>query len=230
MQRFYRFILLAGFLASSHLSAQTQRMPTQPMQSQPAQFSKFEFFGGYLDSGEFPYTDFKFTGFNLPGDFGTHHGFDLAIIRNLNRRAGIKGEFSTHFQSNDFQVNVCVTTPCVPVLQSGKLSPRLYSFLGGPELKLGNRSWRFAPFTHALFGIAHATTTFKTAGSALTLAQTTSETGFAMAFGPGLDVRMARRLSLRTSVDFNPKWVGRDDAGARQVQKDLRLAAGILFH
>jgi hypothetical protein len=51
-----------------------------------------------------------------------------------------------------------------------------------------------------------------------------------MALGGGVDIRMTRRFSLRTSLDFNPKWVGRDDNGARQVQNDLRLAVGILFH
>ncbi|HKD80749.1 MAG TPA: hypothetical protein VKH81_13710 [Candidatus Angelobacter sp.] len=200
----------------------------QPPQS--VELPKLEFFGGYLDTGEAPYSDFKFTGFSLPGDFGTHHGLEAAVIRNLNRRWGIKGEFAAHFQGETFQVNVCTQTPCVPVLQNSKLNPRLYSFLGGPEVRLGDRRWRFAPFTHALFGAAHATATFKTSGSALNLSQTTSETGFAMALGGGLDVRMARRFSLRTAVDFNPKWVGRDDAGGRQVQKGLRLAAGILFH
>jgi hypothetical protein len=51
-----------------------------------------------------------------------------------------------------------------------------------------------------------------------------------MAFGGGTDLRISRRFSFRTSLDFNPKWVGRDDAGARQVQNDLRLAVGVLFH
>jgi hypothetical protein len=214
------------FLASSLSFTQTQ--PMQP--PQPIEAPKFEFFGGYLDTGEAPYSDFKFTGFSLPGDFGTHHGLEAAVIRNLNRRLGIKGEFAAHFQDETFQVNVCTQTPCVPVLQNGKLAPRLYSFMGGPEVRLGNRSWRVAPFVHTLFGVAHASATFKTTGSALNFSQTTSETGFAMALGGGVDVRMARRFGLRTSIDFNPKWVGRNDAGERQVQKGLRLAVGILFH
>jgi len=229
MQRLYILILLGTFLASLRLSAQTQ-MQAQAMQTQPSQFSKLAFFGGYLDAGEFPYTDFKFTGFTLPGDFGTHHGFDLAIIRNLNRRLGIKGDFSAHFQRHTFPVNVCLQTPCVPVQQTAELNPKLLNFLVGPEFALADRRRRLAPFAHALFGLAHTTATFKTSGSVFNSSQTTTETGFAMAFGPELDMRIARRFSLRTSVDFNPKWVGRDDAGTRQVQKDLRLAVGVLFH
>jgi hypothetical protein len=219
MPRFYLWILLTVF-ASFTAWAQT-----------PApEFRKLEFFGGYVDSGEFPYNEFRFTGFSLTDDFGAHRGAEFSVIGNLNQRFGIKGDFSAHFKSNAFPVNVCVQTSCVPVPQNAQLNPRMFNFLGGPEIKLGNRRWRFTPFTHALFGIAHTTATFKTSGSAFNLSQTTTETGFAMAFGGGLDVRMARRFSLRTSLDFNPKWVGRDDNGARQVQNDLRLAVGVLFH
>src|SRR5215472_206934 len=138
-------------------------------QSPPPQVPKFEFFGGFLDTGEFPYSDFKFTGFTLPGDFGTHHGFEVSVIRDLTPRVGIKGDFAAHFQSNSGAVNVCVQTPCVPVQQSAQLNPRLFTFLGGPEIRLGNRRWRVSPFTYALAGIAHASAAFKISGSAFNL-------------------------------------------------------------
>jgi hypothetical protein len=199
-------------------------------QAQSALPGRLEFFGGYLDAGEFPYNEFRFSGFSLPSDFGTHRGMEFSITRDLNQRFGIKADFSTQFQGNSFPLNVCLQTPCVPIEQTGQLHPKLFNFLGGPEIKLGNRSWRFAPFTHALFGVAHTTSRFNTSGGAFTLSQTISETGFSMAFGGGTDLRISRRFSFRTSLDFNPKWVGRDDAGARQVQNDLRLAVGVLFH
>ena len=220
MLRSHIWALLVTILVSSVSLAQTAA----------PEFSKWEFFGGYLDTGEFPYSDFKFAGFTLPGDFGTHHGFETSVIRALTPRIGIKGDFSAHFQSNSFPVNVCLQTPCVPVQQGAQLNPRLLNFLGGPEVTLGNRRWRVSPFTYALAGLAHATATFKTSGSAFNLNQTTSETGFAMAVGGGVDTRITRRLAVRTSLDFNPNWVGRDDNLARQVQKDLRFAVGVLFH
>ncbi|HEY6307208.1 MAG TPA: outer membrane beta-barrel protein [Candidatus Angelobacter sp.] len=220
MLRSYLWALFATVLVSSSALAQ----------SEAPELPKLEFFGGYLDSGEFPYNEFRFTGFSLPGDFGTHHGLEVSVIRDLNQRFGIKGDFSAHFQNNAFPVNVCSQTPCVPVPQTAQLNPRLFNFLGGPEIRVGNRRWRFAPFTYTLFGIAHTTATFKTSGNAFNLSQTTTETGFALAVGGGVDVRVTRRFSLRTSLDFNPKWVGRDDNGARQVQNDLRLAVGVLFH
>ena len=220
MRRIYLSALLMVLFASQSF-AQTQR--TLP--------GKLELFGGYLDSGEFPYTDLKFTGFSaLPADFGTHRGVEVSVIRDISRHFGVKGDFSANFQSHGFPLNVCLQNPCSPVAQSGELIPRLFNILAGPEIKLGNRKWRTAPFTHALFGVAHATATVRTSGSALNLSESLSETGLAMAFGGGVDVRLSRRFSARTSLDFNPKWVGRDDNGARQVQNDLRLAIGVLFH
>jgi opacity protein-like surface antigen len=219
--RHHIWILLAALLLSSVSRAQ----------SSPPEVPKFEFFGGFLDTGEFSYSDFKFTGFTLPGDFGTHHGFEVSVIRDLAPRFGIKGDFSAHFQNNSGAGNVCLQTPCVaPVQEVAQLNPRMFTFLGGPEIRLGNRRWRVSPFTYALAGIAHASATFKISGSAFNLSQTSTETGFAAAVGGGVDVRITRRFSARTSVDFNPNWVGRDDSGARQVQKDLRFAVGVLFH
>ena len=71
-------------------------------QTQSALPGRLEFFGGYLDAGEFPYNEFRFSGFSLPSDFGTHYGMEFSIIRELNQRFGIKADFSTQFQSNSF--------------------------------------------------------------------------------------------------------------------------------
>ena len=193
-------------------------------------YPKFEVFGGYLDSGEFPYNVFHFgQGTTLESDFGTHHGLEASLIRNLNRYFGLKGDFSAHFHHDHGPVNVCLQAPCSPITQSADLNPKLFNFLGGPEIKKRNHT-RFTPFAHALFGVAHTTATFKTAGSAINLSVKTSETGVAMAFGGGLDLRLTRRFSYRTSLDYNPKWVGRDENGSRQSQNDLRFSVGVLLH
>lgn len=196
-------------------------------------YPKYELFAGYLDSGEFPYNEFRFGNgagqFSVPSDFGTRRGLEVSFARNLTRHFGFKGEFSAQFHRDEFTVNACVQTPCVPVVQNAELSPRLFNFLGGPEIKARNHT-RFTPFAHALFGVAHTTATFKTSGAAINLSLNITETGFSTAFGGGLDVRIARRFSFRTVTDFNPKWVGRDDSGVRQVQKDWRASVGILIH
>jgi opacity protein-like surface antigen len=203
--------------------------------SNDSQFPKYEIYAGYLDSGEFPYNVFRFPVGNgaviSESDFGTHHGFDASFTRNFAKYIGIKGDFSAHFHHDEGTGNfmvACGQTTCV-VSQPVELTPRLFNFLGGPEFKLRNHT-RFTPLAYGLFGVAHTTSTFKTSGSTLNLSLNTTETGFAMAFGGGLDIRITRRISFRMTTDFNPKWVGRNDNGARQVQNDLRFSVGILFH
>ena len=207
----------------------------QAQKANESQFPKNEFYGGYLNAGEFPYNVFRFPVGDgtvvTENDFGTKRGFELAFTRNLNRRIGIRGEFSAQFHRDEgtgtFPVP-CGATTCT-VSQPVKIAPKLFNFLGGPEIKFRNHT-RFTPLVYGLFGVAHTTATFATSGAALNLTLNTAETGFSMAFGGGLDVRIHRRFSIRTTLDFNPKWVGRDDNGARQIQNDLRLSVGIVFH
>jgi len=195
-------------------------------------YPKIEVYGGYLYSHDSPYSVFNFgQGIEVESSYATHHGLEAAVIVNVNRHLGFKGDFSAHFHHDEFTANACLS-PCVntPIVkQPAELNPRLFNFLGGPEFKNRNHT-KFTPFAHALFGIAHARATFKTSGSAFTLIAERSENGFAMAFGGGLDIRLARRFSLRASGDYNPVWVGRDDDGRRQGQNDIRVSLGVLFH
>jgi len=208
---------------------------SQAQKASENQFPKIELSGGYLYTGEFPYNVFRFPIGNgavvLESDFGTRRGFALSFTRNLNRRIGFRGEFSAQFHHDEGTGNFmaqCGTAIC-PVSQPIELTPKLFNFLGGPEIKFRNHT-RFTPLVYGLFGLAHTTATFSTSGTALNLNLLTTETGFSMAPGVGLEVRISRRFSLRTTLDFNPKWVGRDDNGARQVQKDLRAFIGVVFH
>ena len=216
----YRLIFAAFLMTcfASLLMAQNASSQSYP---------RIEVFAGYLYSHDTPYTVFDFgTGTEVESSFATHHGVEASVIRNLNRYLGIKADFSAHFHHDSFTVTAC-GVPCVP--QPGELNPKLLNFLGGPELKKRNHT-KFTPFVHALFGVAHESTSFKTSGPVANLTLTNSETGFAMAFGGGVDIRLARRFSLRASADYNPAWIGRDDDGNRQRQNDLRISMGILFH
>lgn len=225
MQRLARLILLV-LLCAPLVRAQG---------SNDSRFPKYETYVGYLDSGEFPYNVFRFPLVNgavvLESDFGTHHGFETSFTRNLTKVIGIKGDFSAQFHHDTGTGNfvvACGQTTCT-VSQPVELTPRLFNFLGGPEFKMRNHT-RFAPVAYGLFGVAHTTAAFQTSGSTLNLSLNTTETGFSMTVGGGLDIRITRRISFRTTTDFNPKWVGRDDNGGRQVQKDLRFSTGILLH
>ncbi|HWY71747.1 MAG TPA: outer membrane beta-barrel protein [Terriglobales bacterium] len=199
--------------------------------SRPNEIPRFEFYAGYLDAGEAQYNVFHFTqpGANIvfTDDFGTKRGVDLSATHNLTRLIGIKADFSAHFHYDEGPVNVAPCSGCV-VSQTASINPRLYNFLIGPEFNFRNHT-RFTPFVHTLVGIAHTNATFKTSGSGVNFAASTSETGFAMGLGPGFDIRIARRFSFRMILDYNPKWVGRDDDGGRSLLGDVRLSVGIVL-
>jgi opacity protein-like surface antigen len=197
------------------------------------QFPKIELSGGYLYTGEFPYNVFRFPIQNngdvdVESDFGTRKGFAVSLTRNLNRRIGFRGEFSSQFHEDHGTVTVHRGTATSSVAQPVDLTPKLFNFLVGPEIKFRNRT-RFTPLLYDLFGFAHTTATFSTSGAALHLNLGTTETGFSNAYGGGLEVRIHRRFSVRTTVDFNPKRVGRDDNGERKDLNDLRWFIGIGF-
>jgi opacity protein-like surface antigen len=226
MQRLVLSVLLVVFIAPC---ASSQK------QAASSTFPRLEFYAGYLDSGEAQYNVFQFT---QPGsrailtdDFGTKTGVEFSATRNWNRRLGIKADFSAHFHHDEGPVNLQPCQGCV-VTQSATITPHLYNFLVGPEFKFRNHT-RVTPFAHALVGAAHTSTRFTTSGTganAVNLDMHTSETGFAMGLGPGLDVRLTRRISYRTVVDYNPKWVGRDDNLQRSMLGDVRLTVGIVLH
>jgi hypothetical protein len=221
-----RFACLLGFAAAF---CATSTVPQDTLT-----YPKYEVYGGYLDSGEPQYNIFQYSGgIQLQSDFGTHHGLETSFTRNFTHDFGLKGDFSAHFHREDpFTVTVACpvgTLPCASATQSANQEAKLFNFLVGPEFKW-RRFFRVIPFGHALFGFAHTTGTFSTTGAPATLSRTTTQNGFAMAFGGGLDVGILPRFSLRTSVDWNPKWVGVDDDGSRLRLDDLRFSVGILFH
>jgi len=199
-------------------------------------FPTIEIFGGYSSietndhnfhfgpsSGGFNATD---TDFDEGGK-----GFEAAVIRNLNRYFGIMGDFSAHFSDDQGLIALrlpCAQPPCSPVTQSADLNPRLFNFLAGPEFKWRNHT-RFTPFAHALFGVAHTTVTFRTAGPAGSLSKGDEDTGFAMTYGGGLQVRILRRVSFRVSLDYSKAFVGSSALPPQRVDS-LGYSAGVVFH
>jgi hypothetical protein len=60
--------------------------------------------------------------------------------------------------------------------------------------------------------------------------QSHSRTGFAMAFGGGMDFRMNRRLSLRWMADYSATFLGNPDPEETGRQNNTRTSMGLLFH
>jgi hypothetical protein len=105
---------------------------------------------------------------------------------------------------------------------------RLFQFLFGPELKLRNHTW-IAPFAHLLAGGAHSSADFRTVGPALNFSGTASQTGFALALGGGLDVRITKRIGFRLSADDGWVYGAKQGNGSAAVLHPFRFSLGLLI-
>lgn len=196
--------------------------------TKPDEYPKFEVFVGYSALGEAGSGGISF-GPNavLSANYTSKVGFEASIIRNFSKHFGIKGDFSAHFNNESASGPITACTPtCTTVTQAFELKTRVYNFLAGPEFKARN-STRFTPFAHVLGGVAHTSANFTTPGPTFNLLLKKSDNSFAMALGGGLDIRAAKRVSFRGSLDYNPVFVNDSVAGTRDF---LRLSLGILFH
>ena len=191
--------------------------------------SKGEFFVGYsnnqVDIGVSDDDD-DFEDFFQ--DRVSAHGFNVSGVGNVSRWIGIKGDVSAHFKNFD------IDDPFTPSTVY-QVDASLWNFLAGVQVKDNNRDGgRVKPFAHVLAGAAHARTEFNEAffeGPFCTDPEfdcgdvTESETGFAAAFGGGVDVRVNRRFSVRAiQVDYNPTWFG------GSAQHNFRFGVGVVFH
>jgi hypothetical protein len=154
-------------------------------------------------------------------------GFEAAVTGNVTRYLGIMGDFSAHFSSNEFAVPF-PSSSSSSTTQAGSINPRLFNFLVGPEIKARNRT-RLTPFLHALFGAAHSTATFETNGPVVSISRTDAETGFAMAFGGGSDVRITRRFSFRAMLTYQQAFAGANDLPRQRVNA-LGWSSGVVLH
>lgn len=153
------------------------------------------------------------------GDRLSFNGFNVSAAGNISRYVGLKVDVSGHYKSETFDV------PGTPI--SAKTDLSLYNFLGGVQIKNNSKAGSFKPFAHALVGAGR----FKADVSGSVCSPTnagcfsTSETGFAAAFGGGLDIRASRRISVRAvQIDYNPVRID----GA--TNNNIRIGVGIVFH
>jgi hypothetical protein len=185
-------------------------------------YNKAEFFVGYTHGQ----ADAHFSpNPNIYRDRTPLDGFNASAVFNLSRYFGIKGDVSGAYNKSNvsFQV-IPVSGPSTStILLSAKNS--LYNVLGGVQIKDNASKSRLKPFAHALVGagfrknstdIGCVTTIICPGG--------TTETGLAMAFGGGLDIRLNRRIDIRAfQIDYNPiKFGGGFD-------DNFRFSIGVVF-
>jgi opacity protein-like surface antigen len=149
------------------------------------------------------------------------NGFDVSVTRNLNSWLGVKGSFSSHFKS----INVDglesrsysgMTEPDT-TRWTGNMDYRRYTAVFGPEFSYRKNS-RVRPFAHALFGFSKMTADNinirrieHSEGNpdyvyAIT-GKMEGKSGFAMAFGGGLDIKAGKHASIRlVQLDYLPAY------------------------
>jgi opacity protein-like surface antigen len=189
-------------------------------------YKKFEFFGGFshnrVDTG---LGDEEPALGDIINEREGFNGFEVSATGNLSRYFGIKGDFSGHFKNQSFPI------PGLPG-SNVDIDSRLFNFLGGVQIKDNSTQGTFKPFAHALAGVAHSRNSvdFNDVVCVAIVPSpcspfTESETGFAAAFGGGLDIRASDRISIRAiQVDYNPTRL------FDSTQHNFRIGVGIVFH
>jgi opacity protein-like surface antigen len=189
-------------------------------------YKKFEFFGGFshnrVDTG---IGDDDPSLQDIINEREGFNGFEVSATGNFTRYFGLKGDFSGHFKNKTFGI---------PGLAGSnvEVDSRLFNFLGGVQIKDNSSEGTFKPFAHALAGVAHARNSvdFNDVACIAIVPSpcspfTESETGFAAAFGGGLDIRASDRISIRAiQVDYNPTRL------FDSTQHNFRIGVGIVFH
>ena len=189
-------------------------------------YKKFEFFGGYshnrVDTGfgdDDPALD------DIIDEREGFHGFNVSATGNVTRYLGFKFDFSGHFNNR--------SVPFGTVANAIDIESRMYNFLGGVQVKDNAPDVTFKPFAHALVGGGHvrASVDITNEGCIALFPSpcpsdfTESETGFAGAFGGGLDIRASDRIDIRViQVDYNPMRI------SGQTLHNFRIGVGIVFH
>ena len=193
--------------------------------AQSNDYKRFEFFGGYshnrFDTGIGD--DDPAVG-DIIDEREGFHGFETSVTGNVSRYIGLKFDFSGHFKSRSF-----------PFLGDSTvdIDTRIYNFLGGVQIKDNSPEKTFKPFAHALVGAAHARNRvdFGPFGCVTIFPSpcpndfTENDTGFAGAFGGGIDIRASDRFDIRIiQLDYNPTRF------FDSTQHNFRIGVGIVIH
>ena len=143
-----------------------------------------------------------FGGYSWSG--GNFHGWNASVTGNINQRLGIVADFSGHYGSDPGLVRV---------------NQHAHSFLFGPRVAF--RGKRLTPFVYGVFGATRFAESAVISGQHLS----NVSTGFGLAVGGGLDVKVNERIAIRAfQLDYFRPIVN-DEANNRG-----RLAFGVVLH
>ncbi len=187
-------------------------------------YKKFEVFGGYshnrVDTG---IGDSDPALRDIIDEREGFNGFEASATGNFTRYFGAKFDFSAHFKNQTFGV---------PSNGQINVDSRLMNFLGGIQIKDNSSESTFKPFAHALVGVANGRNKVQFDNIACIAIFpspctnfTQSETGFAGAFGGGLDIRANDKIDVRViQFDYNPTRL------FDSTQHNFRIGVGVVIH
>jgi opacity protein-like surface antigen len=164
---------------------------------------KAEVFGGYsyLRSGG--------QGFN---------GFDAQFTYNHSEWLGLTGDVSGAYAAQAVNMSGVAGGGA-----SASAHTHAYTFLFGPTLS-HRKEEKFVPFGHFLAGIAHGSSSAQTNIFGQSINISTSDTGFGLALGGGIDYQLNKLWAIRpVQIDYVSVTVGGGHANA------FRYAAGIVY-
>ncbi len=227
MLRQFTFMVLIGACCSL-VTAQSARGSDD---------SKLELFAGYSANGYFvnesssvsTVRNQKASSF-FTDRAGGPAGFEISVNRTFSRYIGLKGDFSSYFETLHGRGTLCQGSSC-STGNPFRVPLRSFYFTAGPEFKLRN-STRLTPFAHVLFGGVASHAEFLISGPGIKVVDSTTRTGIAASFGGGFDVRLSRRVSLRTAADYTAAFLAEPNPAESRPQNHVRASAGILlrFH
>ena len=159
-----------------------------------AQHKRFAAFVGYSSRADIVFTPVSSFPISIP-NIERMNGWNGSFEAKLLPIIGVVADVSGHYASYGASAGCQAILICVPV--NGAVNSSLYSIMFGPQASVP--LWRFTPFVHALFGVAHIN--HKAELLALS-GLSSSDTSFADAFGIGIDFRIVSIVSWRIQGDL----------------------------
>jgi hypothetical protein len=192
-------------------------------------------------------------------------GFEASIERGLRGHLGVKASVSGYVDPFRGTATWCQPPSiCAVNLEFEDDASAMY-FLAGPVIT-ARENKRTALFAHAMIGAVRSSSTFRLAGtdvqyvadpaslpnhlilvsntafgqpSTLSYTDHFSDVGFAATLGGGFEVRVARRLQFRTSIDWDPTFLSRPTLATntelavipseRRMQSHARISLGFVW-
>ncbi len=151
-------------------------------------------------SGGYSYVHANFTGAGQKKS--SYNGWETALTMDPGEWFNFEFDFAGRYNSSSIQLPVPVGT-CPPVcLPAISVDSTEHEYLFGPRIHYPKK--RISPFAHILFGASHVTShaTLPLTFPIFPINFSTSQTGFAMVTGGGVEVKISKHVIWRNQMDY----------------------------